>query len=241
MTTYEQGTTATLIATFLTEPGGSPVDPSPLSLSIIFDESVVAGPFTYPGTVDRLGVGLYSYDYEIPQDADLGDYVVTWAATISGSSRTGYEVFTVIAGGSTTGWASTADVLSITGVTVTTEQLAQANAVIEMHAGRLYTDAITRTGSRDIEWMRRACSYQAAWMLSQPDVYARVDMSAISQEGRSVQLKDDALTIAPLAKRALARVSWLKSRSLHVRSPFADGLGPAGVLGGPIIDYDDWD
>jgi hypothetical protein len=140
-----------------------------------------------------------------------------------------------------TTWATTADVLSLTGSTVTDDQLAQANAVLELHSGRFYTDALARTGTRDIEWMRRACSYQAAWMLSQPDMFARIDISQVAQEGRAVGLKDHALVLAPLAKRALARVSWLKSRSLHVRSPFVDGLGVAEPLGGPIIDSDDWD
>jgi hypothetical protein len=44
--------------------------------------------------------------------------------------------------------------------------------------------------------------------------------------------------LAPLAKRALGRVSWLRSRSLHVRSPFQDGLGPLSTA---VIDSDDDD
>jgi hypothetical protein len=48
------------------------------------------------------------------------------------------------------------------------------------------------------------------------------------------------LVLAPLAKKALNRVSWLRSRSLHVRAPFEDGLG-AAVLGGAVVDYDDMD
>lgn len=137
-----------------------------------------------------------------------------------------------------TTWATVADVSSLTGVTVSSTD--KANAVIELHTGRLYTDAVTRTGARDLEWMRRACAYQAAWQASQPDMYARLDLNGVNQEGRAVGLKEHALVLAPLARKALARVSWLKSRSLHVRSPFQDGLGPA-VLGGPIVDYDDDD
>lgn len=144
------------------------------------------------------------------------------------------------------GWATTADVLALTGATVTQTQLDQANSIIELHSGRIYAlsgvtdpNGVTNTGARDIEWMRRACAFQAAWMLSQPDMFSRLDLSAVTQEGRAVGLKDHALVLAPLAKRALARVSWLKSRSLHVRSPFEDGMGPIGVLGGPVIDYDD--
>jgi len=144
-----------------------------------------------------------------------------------------------------TTWATAADVLSLTGSTVTDPQLTQANAVIELHAGRIYTLAtlstpsgVTNTGARDAEWMRRACAYQAAWMLSQPDMFSRIDLSAVTQEGRAVGLKEHSFVLAPLAKRALDRVSWLKSRSLHVRAPFEDGLGPISTA---IIDYDDDD
>lgn len=144
-----------------------------------------------------------------------------------------------------TTWATTGDVASLTGVSVDLTGLSQANAIIELIAGRVYTlagvtdaNGVTNTGARDTEWMRRACAYQAAWMVSQPDMFARLDLNAINQEGRAVGLKENSLVLAPLARRALARVSWLRSRSLHVRSPFEDGLG-VGVLGGPIMDYDD--
>lgn len=139
-----------------------------------------------------------------------------------------------------TTWATVADVSSLTAVDVSDPGVNQANAVIELHAGRLYVDAASRTGTRDTEWMRRACAYQAAWMASQPDMFSRLDLNAINQEGRAVGLKETALVLAPLARKALGRVSWLKSRSLHVRSPFEDSLGPA-VLGGAIVDYDDDD
>lgn len=137
-----------------------------------------------------------------------------------------------------TAWATIADVSSVTGATVSQSQLDQANAVIELHAGKIYTLASANTGTRDTEWMRRACCYQAAWMLAQPDMFQRIDMSQMTQESRAVGLKDHALVMAPLAKRALARVSWLRSRSLHVRSPYVDGLGP---ISGAIVDYDDDD
>lgn len=139
-----------------------------------------------------------------------------------------------------TTWATASDVVSLTGQGVTQTQLEQANGVIELHAGKIYTLAAVNTGTRDAEWMRRACAYQAAWMLSQPDMFARLDLNALTQEGRAVGLKEHALVLAPLAKRALNRVSWLRSRSLHVRAPFVDGLG-AAALGGPIVDYDDMD
>lgn len=124
-----------------------------------------------------------------------------------------------------TTWATTADVLSLTGVTVSSTD--QANAVIEMHAGRTYLVAAAKTGTIDLEWMRRAVAYQAAWQLGQADLFTRLDFEAVGKErGTPVAITPTAMTLAPLARMALGRVSWLKSRSLHVRSPFQDGLGP---------------
>ena len=137
-----------------------------------------------------------------------------------------------------TGWATTADVLSLTGMAPTQPVVDQANAMIEIAAGRIYTDAAAHTGTRDTEWMRRAVSYQAAWLPSQPDVFSRLELEAVAASGRPVPIVPTALTLAPLAKRALNRVSWIRSRSLHIRSPFADGPGPLSTA---IMDYDDDD
>jgi hypothetical protein len=243
MSDYAQGGIAHLTVEFLDHPQGSPVDPSAITLTIFQGSTTIAGPWTYPGTIVRDLLGLFHYDWSIPQAEPLGSYTASWTATVNSTQRTGYEVFNIVAGfdvitGNPFGWATAADVLSLTGATVSDAQLAQANAAIELHAGKVYSLAKDHTGARDLEWMRRACSYQAAWMLSQPDMFARIELEAVSATGRPVPIAPTALTLAPLARKALARVSWLKSRSLHIRSPFQDGLGPAR-LGGPIMDYDD--
>ena len=137
------------------------------------------------------------------------------------------------------GWATAGDVTTLTGVTAFAFQVEQANAVIELHAGRIYDPVNTplRVGAHDIEWMRRAAAYQAAWMVSQPDVFARLDLTEVPVgTSTPVKTRETAMTLAPLARRALKRVSWLKSRSVHVRSAFQDGLGP---ISGAVIDYDD--
>lgn len=136
-----------------------------------------------------------------------------------------------------TAWATIADVAAITGQVVIQDQIDQANSVIEVIAGRIYTLAVTNTGSRDLEWMKRAVAYQVAWTLAQPDLLQRIDFTKISEgAGRPVEIKDHALVLAPFAKRALGRVSWLKSRSLHVRTPFTDGIGPLTTA---VMDFDD--
>ena len=113
-----------------------------------------------------------------------------------------------------------------TGKTVTDTQVAQASAALELHIGRTYYETVSnpdggslKVGRRDREWLRRACAYQAAWMLAQPDMYQRLDMDALASTGRPITLKDRALVLAPLARRALQRVSWLRSRSLQGPHP----------------------
>lgn len=125
----------------------------------------------------------------------------------------------------TNSWAQADDVLAITGETVTDAQVMRAQAIIDLFTARTY-DALPRIGSRDLYWLKQAVAFQAAWMLSQPDLYSRLDFATIAAGSRPVQLKENTLLIAPFAGKALRRVSWLRSRSLHVRSPFTDGLTP---------------
>lgn len=132
-----------------------------------------------------------------------------------------------------TTWCTVADVLQLTGVGVDQSQVLQANAVIELHVGRTYFEIMSnpdggqvKIGRRDLEWMRRAAAYQCAWMTAQPDMFLRLDMDAVASTGRPIQLKDRALVLAPLARKAIARCSWLRTRSLHIRSPHQDGMGP---------------
>lgn len=125
----------------------------------------------------------------------------------------------------TASWAQAADVAALTGTTVTDAQVMQAQAVIDLFSARTY-DALPRIGTRDLYWLKLATAYQAVWMAAQPDMFTRLDFDTIAMGNRPVQLKDDSLRIAPLAAKALKRCAWLRSRSLHVRSPFVDGLTP---------------
>lgn len=145
-----------------------------------------------------------------------------------------------------TTWCTAADVLQLTGVTVDLPQVYIANATLELHLGRTYVELVSnpdnggkvKVGRRDIEWLRRACAYQCAWIAGQPDLFRRLDADAVpAGGGRPIVLKDRGLTLAPLARKALERVTWLRSRSLHVRSPFEDGLG--GINPNPDAESND--
>lgn len=127
-----------------------------------------------------------------------------------------------------TAWATIQDVLTYTGVTVTDAQLAVAAGTIDTHAARTYDD-VSRVGTRDQYWLKLALCYQAAWMTAQYDAFTRLDIDALGQNRSMTHFNPNAMTLAPFAKKALKRVSWLKSRSLHIQSPYTDGIGVLGT------------
>lgn len=113
MTVYQAGTPYTFIGNYFNEPGpsGVLVDPTgPVQVTITYGTtgSVVAGPYLYgggstpsPGAVYRTGVGVYAYQWTIPNSAASGVYVATWQFT-DGPEQTTYfgeENITVAAAG----------------------------------------------------------------------------------------------------------------------------------------------
>ena len=122
-------------------------------------------------------------------------------------------------------WASAADVLTYTGVTVTDAQVTIAGGVIDIYSNRTYAMS-GNVGYRDYKYMTQAVAYQCAWMQAQYDMFTRLDVTGISEGRRMMNFKDGALSLAPLAKLALDRTSWRGTRSLHVKSPWQDGLSP---------------
>lgn len=98
-------------------------------------------------------------------------------------------------------WATVGDVQVLTGASVTDAELLRAQALVELAVGR--TAAQSSPTARLAGKLRQAVAYQAAWMKGQPDVFTRLDMTKVAQDGANVDLAADALILAPLAKRAL--------------------------------------
>jgi hypothetical protein len=115
-------------------------------------------------------------------------------------------------------WATTANVLALTGETVTEATVLKASAVIDIYANRT-EEASAGISPRDLGWLMRACSWQAAWMPSQPGFNQRNQYSEITQDG--MQIKHEAeweTNLAPMAARALKNLSWKGSRTVRVPS-----------------------
>lgn len=134
-------------------------------------------------------------------------------------------------------WAMPADVLNIAGQTATLAQVQYAGSIIDLFTGRPYTFSWTdptsevvitynwweNVGASDSYYLNLAVVYQTLWMMQQPDIFTRLELDSIQTMRAPIKLNNDnALMIGPLARKALSRVSWLRSRALHVRSPFED-------------------
>jgi hypothetical protein len=123
-------------------------------------------------------------------------------------------------------WATAQQVLNTTGVSVTDAQLAQAQDDIEIFTNRVYAET-ARIRARDLYWLGRAVARQAAWLAGQFGLETRLDATQIQQDQVSTTLQGDGLVLAPMAARALKRVSWMRSRTVHIRSA-VEGAGPVG-------------
>lgn len=91
-----------LIAKFYEYDGGLPYDATESNghpkLEIYFNSILKAGPFLYSdgaGPVQRDNLGVFSYSYTVPADAELGDWRASWTGTIHGTPVYGEEFFEV--------------------------------------------------------------------------------------------------------------------------------------------------
>lgn len=116
-----------------------------------------------------------------------------------------------------TAWATVADVLTYTKAVVEDSDVVAAQATIDMRVGRLPAD-VAKIGTRDQYWLKLAVAYQTAWLVDQPDAFDRIEVTETGGTSNKTSFTDSSLQLAPYAKDALKRVSWLKSRSLHVRA-----------------------
>lgn len=128
-------------------------------------------------------------------------------------------------------FATVADARSM-GYELSRESLLRAQGHIEVMCGRMI-DAIQEAieveaiSKSDISRLKKATVYQAIWIGSNDDVEQRTDVTQIRTaglSGESATLTADGITLAPLARRLLIGLSWVRSRS--VRTTTKSGLGP---------------
>ena len=106
-------------------------------------------------------------------------------------------------------WATIADVLAKTGLTVTETQRTIAAGVLETVTGLI--EEVERPGisDRDRYWLKIATCYQAAYVFDNPDLFSRSDVTSAAQDGESASFRNvDAHLLAPLARKSIRRLSW---------------------------------
>lgn len=113
-----------------------------------------------------------------------------------------------------TQWATVADVLTLTGKTVTEEQRRQAVGTLEIKTGLIEEVERPDISGRDRYWLKLATCYQAAWVAAQADLFERNDVSSAAQDGESAAYRPDAHVLGPLARTAIKRLSWRGPRTL---------------------------
>jgi hypothetical protein len=111
-------------------------------------------------------------------------------------------------------WATIADIQGVTGKTVNELARNLAAQSIELHTGAI--ESVTRVdmSRRDAYWLRQAVCFQAAWLAPTPDYLERNDITSANQSGVSASGGPDWMTLAPLARKALKRLSWRGTRTV---------------------------
>lgn len=247
-TSVNQGQTADLVVNWDAYPGGPPADVTGLTVTInqVSNGSNVLGP-TSAGVVHQ-ATGLYTFQWAVGTSQAVGDYVAVWNATYAGSAVQASEIATVNAYGVGTflTWCDitlaldtiqgqgnvnavnpVAWVKDVTGLTLTPQQVMNAQQVLNMYSN--YTPEASGFNMQpfDLMWLRYGLAYQAVWMSQQPGLLYRAEIDSISQDGLSTHFTDPRnIMLAPLALRSLKQLSWQKSRSLRVRTPFIDDQTP---------------
>lgn len=112
-------------------------------------------------------------------------------------------------------FATNTDVKSITGKNVDASLVQRAQYVIESYIGRFEADV---NNEKDIEILKRAVSYQAAYMLNNEDiVFEQMAVSTTGQNNAYTSFKSgDNVSpfIAPMAVMSCQKLSFVRSRSV---------------------------
>lgn len=114
-------------------------------------------------------------------------------------------------------FATLEQVAELTGVTVDAPTRLLAAQAVEIATGLIEGTLAERVdiSDRDLYFLRLMCSYQAAWLMAQPDYLTRNDVATASQDGQSATGgAHDWLTLSPLARKASKRLSWRGTRPL---------------------------
>ncbi|MFJ8790436.1 hypothetical protein [Streptomyces sp. NPDC102462] len=114
-------------------------------------------------------------------------------------------------------YATITDVADIAGVSVDDATIKKAQAIIETASGRPQELVLNAT---DLVWLRKAVAYQCAYMEDDAtSVYEQPNMESVTQGESKLVFGDKDVWLSPLAQKAIANLSWRKSRTIRM-NPF---------------------
>lgn len=233
-TTVGLGGTIPLTVQFYAYAGGPAADPSAPTLKI-YDPASTLVQTIEEAALNRTGVGAYSYDYVVPAGGDTGSWRAVWSGSIDGTEVSGLEFFNVVDAGDVSPGVDSniitpEEVASMTsGASVDSDDIATAQTMIEVVAKRDLSS--TGVSDRDRRYARQAVAYQAVWLKAHPEALVAADISSMSQTDHSVNFRDSySQWLAPLARAALKRCSWMSSRSTTVQNGVSRSLSAAPGL-----------
>ncbi len=120
-------------------------------------------------------------------------------------------------------WASISEVQGYTGISVSQDHLTMAQGMIELFSDVIYNQTADASGApligaKNFRLLKMATAYQAAWITDHPDLFTHTDIQSINQDGIFyVHQNENSYLIAPMARRALKRLSWMRNKNIRVR------------------------
>jgi hypothetical protein len=115
-------------------------------------------------------------------------------------------------------WITGAAASVITGVTLTDAACNVAQEIVDLYSNRTQSASASMT-VKDRYWLARAVAWQAAWLAGQVAIEGRMGVSFAGAGGSTISIPDEAtLVLAPLARRAINRLSWKRPRSVRAAS-----------------------
>lgn len=139
-------------------------------------------------------------------------------------------------------WATAAQVSLITGkpeADFSQDDIQRAQFVIDIVTGtsvEMYSLLLRENRMRDLKWLRMAVAYQTVWMKARPDFFEAWDIKSLSQDGVSSDFETGSATLAPMARRAIRRLSWKGTRSMRIGFRGYEDEDGALVAGAPVYD-----
>lgn len=222
--------------TVLTSPQGVPVDLS-TATDVTFRMQLLGDPSVFhTGSVVVVEPtdGQVSYEFNSTNTQFSGSYLATITATFGGKVQTfpfnDYFLITVQQDLEDDADDETYDLVFATvaqaralGYELTPKELIRAQGHIEVMCNRMIEviqEAIDNENlsTADRTRLKKATVYQAAWLRANDDVEERTDVTQLRTaglSGESATLTADGITLAPLARRVLQGLSWIRSRSVR--------------------------